>query len=129
MSSNQLPIVYSCSGCSNVAQLANTLALRLDRSGAAEMSCIAGVGGKVPKMVRTARSGRRIVAIDGCKMHCSLACLDNIDVEPDLHLTLSDFGLRKRYGEDCNLEQADSLEAEIKQKLELLQNTTVTESV
>uniref|UniRef100_I1XFX2 Zinc-binding protein n=2 Tax=Methylophaga nitratireducenticrescens TaxID=754476 RepID=I1XFX2_METNJ len=93
------------------------------------MSCIAGVGGKVPKMVRTARSGRRIVAIDGCKMHCTLACLDNIDVEPDLHLTLSDFGLRKRYGEDCNLEQADSLEAEIKQKLELLQNTTVTESV
>lgn len=124
MASKQLPLVYSCSGCSNVAQLANTLALRLDRSKAAEMSCIAGVGGKVPKMVRIARSGRPIVAIDGCKMHCSLACLQNIDVEPDLHLTLSDFGVRKRYGEDCNLEQADSLETEIKQKLEHLQSTT-----
>lgn len=124
MASKQLPLVYSCSGCSNVAQLSNTLALRLDRSKAAEMSCIAGVGGKVPKMVRIARSGRPIVAIDGCKMHCSLACLQNIDVEPDLHLTLSDFGVRKRYGEDCNLEQADSLETEIKQKLEHLQSTT-----
>ncbi|MCX4187529.1 putative zinc-binding protein [Methylophaga sp. OBS4] len=127
MSSKQLPLVYSCSGCSNVAQLANTLALRLDRSEAAEMSCIAGVGGKVPKMVRLARSGRLIVAIDGCKMHCSLACLQNIDVEPDLHLTLSDFGLRKRYGEDCNLEQANNLETEIKQKLEHLQSTTAEE--
>lgn len=39
-----LPIVYSCSGCSSAAQLANYLALRLDRSGSAEMSCIAGVG-------------------------------------------------------------------------------------
>ena len=30
------PLVYSCSGCSNVAQLANTLAVRLDRAGLAE---------------------------------------------------------------------------------------------
>ena len=36
-------LVYSCSGCSDVAQLANDVALRLDHSGAAEMSCIAGV--------------------------------------------------------------------------------------
>ncbi|WP_317850995.1 MULTISPECIES: putative zinc-binding protein, partial [unclassified Pseudomonas] len=45
--SNALPLVYSCSGCSNVAQLANTVALRLDRAGLAEMSCIVGVGGHV----------------------------------------------------------------------------------
>ena len=43
MSRAQTPIIYSCSGCSNVAQLANTLAVRLDRAGLAEMSCIAGV--------------------------------------------------------------------------------------
>lgn len=42
-----LPLVYACSGCSNVAQLANDLALRLDRARLAEMSCIAGVGGDV----------------------------------------------------------------------------------
>ena len=28
-----LPLVYSCSGCSSAAQLANHLALRLDRAG------------------------------------------------------------------------------------------------
>ena len=39
------PLVYSCSGCSSAAQLANHVALRLDRAGVAEMSCIAGVGG------------------------------------------------------------------------------------
>ncbi|HAQ85985.1 MAG TPA: zinc-binding protein, partial [Pseudomonas sp.] len=47
MSKPRLPLVYACSGCSNVAQLANTLAVRLDRAGLAEMSCIAGVGGRV----------------------------------------------------------------------------------
>jgi len=35
MSTHALPLVYSCSGCSNVAQLANTLAVRLDRAGLA----------------------------------------------------------------------------------------------
>lgn len=42
------PLVYSCSGCSSAAQLANHVALQLDRRGVAEMSCIAGVGGDGP---------------------------------------------------------------------------------
>ena len=54
--SHRLPLVYSCSGCSSAAQMANHLALRLDRAGVAEMSCIAGVGGGVAGLVRTARS-------------------------------------------------------------------------
>lgn len=107
------PLIYSCSGCSNVAQLANTLALRLDRAEIAEMSCIAGVGGGVPALVRTAQSGRPIVVIDGCKLECAKACLRQADVEPDLHVMLGDFGLRKRFGEDCSEEQADQLEDEL----------------
>ncbi|GGC98292.1 putative zinc-binding protein [Halopseudomonas salina] len=107
------PLVYSCSGCSNVAQLANTLALRLDRAGIAEMSCIAGVGGGVSALVRVARSGRRVVAIDGCKLACAKACLRQAGVEPDLHVMLGDFGVRKRFGEDCSVEQADQLEDEL----------------
>jgi hypothetical protein len=47
-----VPLVYSCSGCSSAAQLSNHLAVRLDRAGLAEMSCIAGVGGQVPSLVR-----------------------------------------------------------------------------
>lgn len=107
------PLIYSCSGCSNVAQLANTLALRLDRAEIAEMSCIAGVGGGVPALVRTAQSGRPIVVIDGCKLECAKACLRQANVEPDLHVMLGDFGLRKRFGEDCSEEQADQLEDEL----------------
>jgi hypothetical protein len=42
------------------AQLANALAVRLDREERAEMSCIVGVGGNVKPLVRTATSGRPI---------------------------------------------------------------------
>lgn len=45
MNNSNLPLVYSCSGCSSAAQMANHLAVQLDRTGLAEMSCIAGVGG------------------------------------------------------------------------------------
>ncbi|MEH6387346.1 putative zinc-binding protein [Pseudomonas profundi] len=114
------PLIYSCSGCSNVAQLANTLALRIDRAGIAEMSCIAGVGGKVASLVKTAKSGRQIIAVDGCKLQCAKACLNNVGVEPEIHVLLSDFGVRKRFGEDCTPEQADDLEVQI---VELIQNS------
>ncbi len=91
-------LVYSCSGCSDVAQLANDVALRLDHTGAAEMSCIAGVGGGVPGLMRVARSGRPIVAIDGCQMHCASHCLANAGVTPTEHVKLYERGLRKRRG-------------------------------
>ncbi|HWA38109.1 MAG TPA: putative zinc-binding protein, partial [Burkholderiales bacterium] len=69
------PLVYSCSGCSSAAQMANHIALRLDRLGLAEMSCIAGVGGDVKPLVRKALSGRPVLAIDGCALACAKACL------------------------------------------------------
>ena len=65
-----LPVVYSCSGCSSAAQLANHVALQLDRKGLAEMSCIAGVGGDVPHLMKLARSGRPIIGLDGCPSVC-----------------------------------------------------------
>lgn len=117
MTEHHLPLVYSCSGCSNVAQLANSLALRLDRACLAEMSCIAGVGGHVPALVNKAKSGRLIVALDGCPLHCVKGCLAQHDVKPDVHLTLSEFGVRKRYGEECNESVADALFAEIRDVL------------
>lgn len=113
MSSTQKPLIYSCSGCSNVAQLANTLAVRIDRAGLAEMSCIAGVGGDVKSLVRKAQSARPILVIDGCHLKCAKACLERHNVQAKVHITLSNFGLRKRYGEGCSAEEADELFAEL----------------
>ena len=101
------PLVYSCSGCSSAAQLANHVALALDRQGLAEMSCIAGVGGGVPNLVRLARSGRPIVALDGCALVCVRHCLARAGVVADVHHVLSDYGVRKRYGTDFDAAEAE----------------------
>lgn len=104
-----LPVVYSCSGCSSAAQMANDLALRLDRLGLAEMSCIAGVGGDVPSLVRVATSGRPILALDGCPLTCVLAVLKRHSVVPDEHVTLHTHGVRKRKHVDYDAEQAEQV--------------------
>lgn len=93
---SHLPLVYSCSGCSSAAQLANHLALALDHEGVAEMSCIAGVGGDVPSLVRLARSGRPIIAIDGCPLFCVRNSLARHGVLPSIHHNLGAYGVRKK---------------------------------
>lgn len=104
--SNKPPLVYACSGCSSAAQMANHFAIRLDRDGAAEMSCIAGVGGGVAGLVRTAQSGRPILALDGCVLKCVSACLSNAGITADTHLVLSDHGVKKRTHADFDAVQA-----------------------
>jgi uncharacterized metal-binding protein len=111
------PLVYACSGCSNVAQLANDLAVVLDREGIAEMSCIAGVGGQVKQLVKVAKSGRPILAIDGCPLNCVRNTLALQQVEPTWHLELTSFGYKKRDGEDCDLQQAYKLLQHIQQDI------------
>lgn len=91
----RLPLVYACSGCSSAAQLANQMALRLDHAELAEMSCIAGVGAGVKPLARTARSGRPILALDGCPLHCVRLALDQQGVTPAVHVDLSNHGVHK----------------------------------
>jgi uncharacterized metal-binding protein len=109
------PLVYSCSGCSSAAQMANHIAIQLDRKNIAEMSCIAGVGGNVKKLVRTAQSGRKIIAIDGCPLACSKACLSNHNITPDIHFELTRFGVSKKQHEEFDREEA----GEVLQAIEL----------
>lgn len=103
MSSKEV-IVYSCSGCSNVAQLANSVAVKLDRSGMAKMSCIAGVGGDVRSLVKVAEKAQKILALDGCPLQCAAECLKRHHIEPTVHLVLTDHGLVKNPSADVTPE-------------------------
>lgn len=104
-----LPLVYSCSGCSSAAQMANQLAVALDRRGLAEMSCIAGVGGDVASLVKLAKSGRPIVALDGCALACVRNCLARHGVSPAVYHLLSEKGVRKKYHQDFDPAEAEAI--------------------
>ena len=116
-----LPLVYSCSGCSSAAQLANTLAVRLDREGLAEMSCIAGVGGGVKSLVnkarRAAQAGREIIVLDGCHLQCARHCLENQQVQPNRHVLLHNLGVKKRYHVDATGDEVERIYAEVRDQV------------
>lgn len=116
-----LPLVYSCSGASSAAQMANHLAVRLDRTGVAEMSCIAGVGGDVKPLVRTAKSGRPIIAIDGCPLHCALRILKRQGVTPARHYDLHAYDVPKRKHQDFDPAQAAEILERIRREMPAVQ--------
>jgi len=122
----KLPLIYSCSGCSSAAQTANYIALKLDRDGEAEMSCISGVGGNVSRLVKVARSGRPILALDGCSLSCTLRCLSERGITADYHLQLQEHGIKKRYHTDFDQEKADQIAFDVTQQARHLRdNQTV----
>lgn len=94
--SQETPIVYSCSGCSNLAQMAHNISLNLDGDGIAEMSCASGVVGKVGPIIDLAHSGRPIIAIDGCDLSCTKSCLEAGGLTADYYYKISDLGFEKR---------------------------------
>lgn len=118
---DELPTVYSCSGCSTAAQMANDVAVRLDRNQRAEMSCIAGVGGDVEPLVRDAVESDTVVAIDGCPLNCALSCLRKHDVSPDIHVELSSWGVEKNHHEDYDERKMKEIYQEIVEELDALQ--------
>lgn len=113
----RLPLVYSCSGASSAAQMANYVAVKLDRLEVAEMSCIAGVGGDVQPLVRTAMSKRPIIALDGCPLHCVAHILKRHGLKADKHYDLSELGVNKRKHEDFDPQEAGRVLARIRVEL------------
>jgi uncharacterized metal-binding protein len=103
----KLPLVYSCSGCSSAAQMANYIAVHLDRRQVAEMSCIAGVGGNVPHLVRIASAGRPIIALDGCALQCVKSSLAQRGLEATRHVLLHTHGVKKHYQTEFDQGEAD----------------------
>lgn len=91
------PVVFACSGCSPAGQLANQLALELDRRGIAEMSCLAGLGAEKPVFLKLAER-RPVWIIDGCPIECGEGVSAKVGRPMALHLRLHDLGIKKKEG-------------------------------
>lgn len=114
-----VPLVYSCSGCSNAGQMANHIALQLDRKGLADMSCIAGIGGDAPSLLKLARSGRKVIVLDGCQLTCAKNSLARHGITPQHSYQLQKYGVKKRPHVDFDMQQAQAVIAAVESSLVL----------
>jgi len=88
-------LVYACSGCSDAGELADRIARRLAGAGVAEMSCLAGIGGRVRSIMTKGEKAARILVIDGCPLNCARQTLELAGLSHFDHLGLHEVGLRK----------------------------------
>lgn len=90
-----MPGVLACSGCSHAGELADLIARRLQELGAAKMSCLAGVGGRVKSIMTTVQRAPELWMIDGCPLECGANTLRLAGVTEFKHLKLHELGVRK----------------------------------
>ena len=88
-------LVFPCSGSADVGAIADQAARQMTRAGQGKMSCLAGIGGRVPGFILSAEAARKLLVIDGCPLNCAKRCIEQAGLADFAHLQLSDLGLEK----------------------------------
>jgi uncharacterized metal-binding protein len=88
-------LIFACSGAADVGAISDKAARTMTQQGVGRMFCLAGIGGRVDAVMKTARAANRILAIDGCQMNCAKSCLEQAGFDSFAHLQLADLGLQK----------------------------------
>ncbi len=89
--------VVACSGASNVGQIANQAAIDLAKQKVAGFFCLAGVGGHIKGMVKSAKEAGLMIAIDGCPVQCAAKTLQHAEIEPAIQIIVTEFGIEKSH--------------------------------
>jgi uncharacterized metal-binding protein len=88
-------LAYSCSGASNLGQLANEIASRLDRLGLVDMACLTAIASGNEQSLAAATSGRPVLAISGCSLACADTVFADRGVPVSRSISLADSGVLK----------------------------------
>jgi len=97
--------ILPCSGGSNCGQIANQAAVSLDTLGVGKIYCLAGIGAHIDGMVESAKSAKRLVAIDGCQVACAKKTIEHAGLTVTDWICVTDEGISKSH--NLLLEQAD----------------------
>jgi uncharacterized metal-binding protein len=89
--------VVACSGASNVGQIANQAAIDLAKQKIAGFFCLAGVGGHIKGMVKSAKEAGLMIAIDGCPVQCAAKTLQHAEIEPAIQIIVTELGIEKSH--------------------------------
>jgi len=88
-------LIFACSGAADVGGIADLAARQLTNDGAGKMYCLAGIGGRVPGILKTTAEADKILAIDGCPLDCVKLSLQEAGFGEFDHMRVTDLGLEK----------------------------------
>ena len=90
-------VLLPCSGGSNCGQIANEVAVKLTGEGVGYIYCLAGIGAHIKGMVESARSAKRIVALDGCDVACAKKTIEHAGLLVTDWVCVTDEGIAKNH--------------------------------
>lgn len=82
-------LLVTCSGGSNVGQIANQAAVELAKEGCGKLFCLAGIGAHLDTMI-VATKDRKLVVIDGSPVQCGKKILEHAGLKADLPVIVTD---------------------------------------
>ena len=112
-------LIFSCSGGSNVGQIANDTAKKLASQGIGGMSCLAGIGGHISGFAEETREVKKVVVIDGCPVHCARKTLEHADCPVTIHVVITELGIKKSSDFNLNEQNINKIMSAIKEKLSI----------
>jgi uncharacterized metal-binding protein len=107
-------MILSCSGGSNVGQLANRAAVELTQEGFGKIFCLAGIGGGLTGFVQSAKDIPRMIVIDGCDIGCAKATLDRTGIPLKDYLVVTSLGIEKNKDFDLKHLEVQKVKGAIK---------------
>lgn len=110
-------ILLPCAGGSNCGQIANQAAVELDRARVGRIYCLAGIGAHIAGMVESARSAKRIVALDGCEVACAKKTIEHAGLPVTDWICLTREGIEKNHEFDLGRDQIDLIVRRTKELL------------
>jgi len=93
--SDDVRLLFSCSGAADVGALADQAARKLTKEGAGGMACLAGIGGGVSGMIESAKAASKVLVIDGCPVDCGKKSMEKAGVSNFDYIRVTDLGLIK----------------------------------
>lgn len=88
-------MIFPCSGSADVGALADQAARKLTVGGHGKMSCLAGIGGGVSGIIKTAEAAEKILVIDGCPLECAKKTMEKAGLDSFNHIRLAELGFEK----------------------------------
>ena len=110
-------IFLPCSGGSNCGQITNHVAVNLDIEKVGHIYCLAGIAAHIDGMVESARSAKRIVALDGCQVACAKKAIEHAGLTVTDWICVTNEGISKNHEFMMDLEETDLIEQRTKESL------------
>lgn len=116
---SEKPMLLSCSGGSNVGQLANLAAVELTQEGFGKMSCLAGIGAHLSGFVSSAKDAPELIVIDGCEIGCGRRIIQQAEIPLKNYLVLTDMGIEKNKNFNLSREDINKVKEALKASLQI----------